>query len=116
MKASNKIIKFLAVMMIVAIASGLCGCSVKLPFMQKDTRTVQEYQAPDPRHKPTQSKTAEQSLRCLSVCIEFNRKMSIFSHPAKPDISYSTDVEYIMCEAHIIFAKGKYIINGFLLL
>ena len=45
MKATNKIIKFIAVMMIVAIASGLCGCSVKLPFMKKDTRTVQEYQA-----------------------------------------------------------------------
>ena len=45
MKASNKIIKFIAVMMIVAITASLCACSVKLPFQKSDDRTIEEYQA-----------------------------------------------------------------------
>ena len=45
MKASNKIMKFIAVVMIVAIAAGICGCSGKLPFMKKDDRTIEDYQA-----------------------------------------------------------------------
>lgn len=45
MKASNKIMKFIAVLMIVAITAGVCGCSVKLPFQKKDDRTIEQYQA-----------------------------------------------------------------------
>ena len=44
MKASNKIIKFIAVMMIVAIAASLCACSGRLPFQKKDDRTIEQYQ------------------------------------------------------------------------
>lgn len=44
MKASNKIIKFIAVMMIVTLVAGLCGCSGN-PFVKKDSRTIAEYQA-----------------------------------------------------------------------
>ena len=45
MKASNKIIKFIAVLMIVAMAAGISACSIKNPFVKEDSRTIQEYQA-----------------------------------------------------------------------
>ncbi|MBR3032491.1 MAG: hypothetical protein IKH92_05680 [Clostridiales bacterium] len=45
MRGSKKVIRLIAIVMMVALTAGICGCSGKLPFMKGDSKTLEEYQA-----------------------------------------------------------------------
>lgn len=45
MRSSKKVIRLLAILMIVALTAGICcGCNIKLPFSKGETKTQEELQ------------------------------------------------------------------------
>ena len=44
MKGSRKIIRLIAVCLLLAMVAGICGCGKRLPFQKKEEKTQEEYQ------------------------------------------------------------------------
>jgi hypothetical protein len=45
MKTSNKVIRSIAILLLIALTACMCGCNGKLPFMKGEEKSREEYQA-----------------------------------------------------------------------